>query len=106
MLFSLNHVCIEKKFCGDLIDIIITCPLSHWIGSNRKNSLQSTNRDQKLLETVFSMAICHQLGDKWQSKTMFLRIFDLSSSIVLTFSIVAYLVYVSVILFLCTSQKH
>ena len=29
-------------------------------------------------------------GDKWQSKTLFLTIFDLRSSIVLTFSIAAY----------------
>ena len=29
--------------------------------------------------------ICCQSGDKWQSKTLFLTIFDLGSSIVLTF---------------------
>ena len=27
------------------------------------------NADQKSLETVFSMAICRQWGDKWQLKT-------------------------------------
>ena len=32
-------------------------------------------------------------GDKWQSKTLFSTIFDLRSSIVLTFSIAAYPVY-------------
>ena len=47
-------------------------------------------RGSKLLETVFSIAICRQLGDKWQSKTLSLAIFDLHSSIVLTFSIAAY----------------
>ena len=29
-------------------------------------------------------------GDRWQSKTLFLTIFDLRSSVVLTFSIAAY----------------
>ena len=45
---------------------------------------------ERLLETVFSIAICHQLGDKWQSKALFLTIFDLRSLIVLTFLIAAY----------------
>ena len=46
--------------------------------------------DKKSLETVFLIAICRQSGDKWQSKTMFLAIFDLRSSIVLSFSIATY----------------
>ena len=60
----------------------------------RKSKLyqQSTNADQKSIETVFSIAICRQCGDKWQSKTLFLTIFDLRSSIVLASSIAAYLV--------------
>ena len=57
------------------------------IFGNRKCSSQSTNADQKSLETVFSISFCRQSGDKWQSKTLFLTIFDLLSSIVLTFSI-------------------
>ena len=61
--------------------------VSHRIGSNRKRSEQSTNADQKSIETVFSIAICRQSGDKWQSKTLFLTIFDLRSSIVFTFLI-------------------
>ena len=49
----------------------------------------------KSLETVFLIAICRQMtieksGDKWQSKTLFRTIFDLGSSIVLTFSIAGY----------------
>ena len=52
--------------------------------------LQSMTADQKSLETVFSIAICRQSGDKCQSKTLFLTIFDLHSWIVLTFSIAAY----------------
>ena len=31
--------------------------------------------DQKSLETVFSLVICRQSGNKWQSKTLFLMIF-------------------------------
>ena len=48
------------------------------------------NRDQKSVETVFLIAICRQWGDKWQSKTLFILIFDLRSLIVLVFSIAAY----------------
>ena len=39
---------------------------------------------------MFSIAICRHSGDKWPSKTLFLTIFDLDSSIVLTFSIAVY----------------
>ena len=39
---------------------------------------------------MFSIAICRQLGDKCQSKTLLLTIFDLRSSKVLTFSTAAY----------------
>ena len=42
----------------------------------------STNVDQKSLETEFLIAICRPTGDKWQSKTLFLSIFDPRSSIV------------------------
>ena len=31
---------------------------------------------RKLLETEFTIAICRSTGDKWQSKTLFLPIFD------------------------------
>ena len=47
-------------------------------------------RIKKLLEAVFLIAICRQSGDKWQSKTLFLTIFNLRLSIVLMFWIVAY----------------
>ena len=40
------------------------------------------NVDQKSLETEFSIAICRPTGDKWQSKTLLLAIFDQCSSIV------------------------
>ena len=42
-----------------------------------------------MLESVFSIAICRQSGDKWQPKTLFLAIFDPHSSIVLMFLIAA-----------------
>ena len=47
-----------------------------------KTSILSTNVDQKLLETEFSIVICRPTGDKWQSKTPFLSIFDPHLSIV------------------------
>ena len=40
----------------------------------------SKNVDQRLIETVYLIAICHETGDKWQSKTLFLSVFDLCSS--------------------------
>ena len=43
------------------------------------------NVDQKLIGTVFLIAICHHTGDKWQSKTLFLSIFDPRSWIVDSF---------------------
>ena len=45
-----------------------------------KNLVLSTNMDPKSLET----------GDKWQSKTLFLTIFNPRLSIVIAFSIVSY----------------
>ena len=42
-------------------------------------------------KTLFSIAICRQSGYKRQSKTLFLTFLDLNSSIVLMFSIAAYL---------------
>ena len=47
-----------------------------------KTLILSTNVDQKWIETEFSLAICRLTGDQWQSKTLFLRIFDPRSSIV------------------------
>ena len=44
----------------------------HRIDGNQKCSEQSTNADKKSLETVFSISICRQSGNKWQSKTLFL----------------------------------
>ena len=41
--------------------------------------------DQKLQETVFSIDICRQSGDKWQLKNLFLTIFDLGSFSIATF---------------------
>ena len=44
----------------------------------------------KIARKVFCIAMRHQSGDKWQSKTLFQMIFDPCLSIVLTFSIAAY----------------
>ena len=42
-----------------------------------KTLLTIDEHRSKSPETVFSMAICHQLGDKWRLKTLFLTIFYL-----------------------------
>ena len=47
-----------------------------------KTPILSRNVDKKSLETEFSIAICRHIGDKWQSKTLFLSSFDPRSSIV------------------------
>ena len=52
----------------------------------KKNKL-STNVDKKSLETEFPIAICRLTGDKWQSKTLFLAIFDPRSLIVKNVSV-------------------
>ena len=41
-----------------------------------KTLILSMNVDKKSLETEFLIAICRLTGDKWQSKTLFLMIFD------------------------------
>ena len=47
-----------------------------------KTLMPSTNVDKISLETKFLIAICRPTGDKWQSKTLFLAIFDPRSAIV------------------------
>ena len=47
-----------------------------------KTSILLRYVDQKSLETEFSITICRLTGDKWQSKTLFLSIFNPRSSIV------------------------
>ena len=61
----------------------------HQVGGYRKLSSQSTNGDQKSVETVFLIVICSQSCDKWQSKTVSNE-FYLRSSTVLAFSIAVY----------------
>ena len=65
-------------------DVVIALSLTQQTGEAwdlTSNALhhhtRSTNADPKSQETVFSVAICRQSGDKWQSETMFLTIFDL-----------------------------
>ena len=50
----------------------------------------SSNVDKKSLETEFSIAICRLIGNKWQSKTLFLLIFDPSHRLLRAFSIATY----------------
>ena len=47
-----------------------------------KMPILSRNVAKKSIKTVFLIAICRPPGDKWQSKTLFLSIFYLGSSIV------------------------
>ena len=58
-------------------------------GGNQKRSEQSMNVDHRSLESVFSIVIWRQSGDKRQSKALFLTILDPRSSIVLMLSIAA-----------------
>ena len=69
-VYQLNN-CTPSKKC-----IIIP---GRW---QSKTPILSRNVDQKSIEIVFSIAICCHTGDKWESKTMFLSIFDPCSSIV------------------------
>ena len=85
--------------CTCTANWIVISTVSHRVGRYRKRYRQSTNADQKSIETMFSIAICRQCGDKWQSKALFLLFFDLRSSIVLAFSIAAYPVWVQRSLF-------
>ena len=55
-----------------------------------KTSIQSTNVDQKSLETEFSIAICCPTGDNWQSQTLFLSILVSVRRLLRAFSIAAY----------------
>ena len=55
-------------------DVTISIPLSHRIGSNKNQSTQSMNADNKLLETVFVIAICCLSDYKQQSKILLYNI--------------------------------
>ena len=83
-----NFLCRNNQTTSITIKYI---PLSYRTGGNRKRSEQSMKADHKSLEAVFSIAIYRRSGDKRQSKLCFTSILDLRSSIVLTFSIAAYL---------------
>ena len=54
-------------------DVTISITLSHRLGSNKK---QPMNADNKLLETVFVIAICCLSDYKQQSKILLLTIFN------------------------------
>ena len=73
--------------CKFLINIVTSShsKMHRLLTPDRRQSkalILSTNIDQKSLETEFLIVICRQTGDKWQSKTLLLVIFDPHSSIV------------------------
>ena len=72
-------------------DVTISITLSHPIGSNKKQSKQSMNADNKLLETVFVIAICC-LSDLYPKFCNLQYLTTFVDSRALTFSIAAYLV--------------
>ena len=92
----INFVCMSDLCCfmvifDQLFDSFSThFFVQHRVGGNRNRNIQLTNADQKPIETVFLIAIYRHCGDKWQSKTLFLTMFDPRSSIVLAFWIATY----------------
>ena len=60
--------------------------LPSWDRLQSKMLIISTNADQKLLETEYLIVNCPLTGDKWQSKTLLLAIFDSHSLIVKSIS--------------------
>ena len=46
-----------------------------------KTFILSTNVDEKSFEIEFSIAVCCQTGNKWQSKTLFIPVFGPRRSI-------------------------
>ena len=75
----------------------LSYPLSHRTGGNQKRSWQSTNADQKSLDTVFRLPFVTNRATNGNRKPV-LTNFGLRSSIVLTFSTAAYLVCVCLLL--------
>ena len=71
--------------CCDISWKLISATSGHQNHTGRRQSktlIPSTKADQVSLETLISITICRRSGDKWQSKTMFLTIFDLRSSMI------------------------
>ena len=57
--------------CGKILNIDFGGEFFLQFPRTNTRHYESTNANQKLLETVFSIAICRQSDDKGQSKTMF-----------------------------------
>ena len=68
---GVKHGLVLLVMISDFIAICTTLCRGH-----SKTPIPSWNVDQKSLETEFSISICRHTGDKWQSKTVFLLIFD------------------------------
>ena len=80
---ALEHI--EHRYTHLGMDITRKATKRQVITPDRRQSktpILSRNVDKKSIETVFSIAICSHTGDKRQSKTLFLSIFDPRSSIV------------------------
>ena len=93
IILKMDSLAIHKsEFITRIVKVTLQSVLSSDMWQSQTLIL-SKKVDQKLIETVFSIAICRLIGDKWQSKTLFLTIFDLLLSIVLTFLIAVYPVW-------------
>ena len=74
---------VTQRVTQTSMSIQMTCPGRCIPGRRQsKTPILSRNVDQNRLEIEFLIAICRHTDDKWQSKTLFLSIFDLRSSIV------------------------
>ena len=95
--WSLNRTSDAYNSLAEFENAPITKRLCLWYHSGQaaiKNVITIDVRGPKALETVFLIAVCCQSVDKWQSKTLFLTIFYLLLSIVLTLLIAVYPLWV------------
>ena len=77
-----NYLTYLPIYSKKIFEENIRTSVSHRIGGNRNYLSYRRTYIKIKLKTEFSIAIFRPTGDKWQSKTLFLTIFDLRSSIV------------------------
>ena len=66
-----------KTYCLIISENVLFCFCGTTPGRRQsKTPILLRRVDKKSLETEFSIAICRHSDDKWQSKTLFLLIFD------------------------------
>ena len=80
-----------KNICLRTISVLIDLTLDR---RHSKTLILSTIVDKKKLETEFLIAICRQLGDRWQSITLFPAILIRVRRLLSAFSNVAYPVWI------------